>query len=392
MLGNAASVRYTKRASASTASIQLPWANCTTNNLQNLECAQIQVPIDWSQPQGKQITLGISRVKATGSSASRVGSLIFNPGGPGGIATEFCEYEAAGIPIFSKAIREHLDIVCPDPRGNEAEFEEMVKHNRAFGQSCLDLSGDLFKHVDTTSVAKDMEAIRAALNDGKLNWLGGSYGTQIGAQYAELYPNNIRAMVLDGDVGDSPSEVYLHTTESSTYENSLDRFFDWCSKKQTCALCGQNVAQLFDDLVAKGDKTPISAPGCLLTADTSSAGTCFPNVTGEDIRFNVQGNSYLTYKYGTSFSPGRWLKLGIALNDTLNGNATALSSAMAMKGRIRRFGKVWPWAVWTGTTTPRHSRRANTSSNSEAPLHLIPRALPRCINIRHNVSAGPLQS
>ncbi|KIW86891.1 uncharacterized protein Z519_12512 [Cladophialophora bantiana CBS 173.52] len=192
----------------------------------------------------------------------------------------------------------------------------MVKHNNAFGQSCLDLSGDFFKHVDTTSVAKNMEAIRVALNDGNLNWLGGSYGTQIGAQYAELYPNNIRAMVLDGDVGHSPSDVYLHAAESSTYENS-----PW-------------------SLLRLGrDKTPISAPGCLTTADISSAGTCFANVTGEDIRFNVQGNSYLTFKNGTSFSPCGWLKLGIALNDTFNGHATPLSSAMANR---EKNSTVWP--------------------------------------------------
>ncbi|KAK4944652.1 hypothetical protein LTR10_016086 [Elasticomyces elasticus] len=354
VVGNAASFSYNKDVLNGTTLFQIQWSNCTTNDPPNLDCGQIQVPLDWSQPDGEQITLGISRVKATGSSSSRVGSLIFNPGGPGSPATEFCEYQAAGTPVFSKAISEHFDIICPDPRGvgtsspiscdpglwnqkqslfpqSEAEFAEMVKHNKAFGQSCLDLSGGVFSHVDTTSVAEDMEAIRIALNDGKLNWLGVSYGTQIGAQYAELYPKNIRAMALDGNTDHSPSEVYILTAESSTYENELDRFFEWCNQNQSCAFHGQNVAQIFDDLVAKADKTPIPAPGCLPTADTAAASTCFPNVTGEDIRFNVQGS--LTYKYGSAFPGGGWLELGIVLNETLNGNATALSSAMANMGK-----------------------------------------------------------
>ena len=106
----------------------------------------------------------------------------------------------------------------------------------------MDLSGDLLKHVDAASVSKDMEAIRIALNDGKLSYLGGSYGTQIGAQYAKLYPNNIGAMVLDGNVAHSPSEVYLHMIAPSTYENELDRFFDWCHQNQTCTFYGENVA------------------------------------------------------------------------------------------------------------------------------------------------------
>ena len=191
----------TKPAASNNHSFQIQWANCPGEMPSNLDCGQFQVPLDWSKPNGAQITLGMTRVNATDNSA-RIGSLVFNPGGPGGIATQFCQYQAMGVQIFSEATNKHFDIICPDPRGigtsspircdpdlwnqrqslfpkDNASFEEMVQHNRAFGESCLNLTGDLFKHVDTTSVAKDIEAIRRALNDGKLNWLGESYGTQI---------------------------------------------------------------------------------------------------------------------------------------------------------------------------------------------------------------------
>jgi pimeloyl-ACP methyl ester carboxylesterase len=219
---------------------KIHWSSCSPNMPSNLDCGQLQVPLDWSQPSGKQIMLGMKRVKA--NSTTRIGNLIFNPGGPGGVATEFCQYQAAGFEVFSKESSAHFDIICPDPRGigtstpvlcdpdlwnqrqsvfpkDVKDFEEMVKINKAFGKSCLDRTGDLLRHVDTTSVVRDLEAIRIALNDGKLNWLGESYGTQIGAQYAELFPENIRAMVLDGNVDHSAPEIYALTAESSTYEN-----------------------------------------------------------------------------------------------------------------------------------------------------------------------------
>ncbi|KIN02979.1 hypothetical protein OIDMADRAFT_119587 [Oidiodendron maius Zn] len=316
----------------------------------NLECGQLKVPLDWSHSSGQQISLGMMKLKSAQTS-TRIGNLIFNPGGPGGIATTFCQAQAEGVQVFSKATTDHFDIICPDPRGigtsnpiscdsdlwnqwpslfpkDEASFTKLIEHNKAFGQSCIDKSGDIVKFVDTTSVARDIEAIRIALGDDKLNWIGISYGTQIGAQYAELYPENIRAMVLDGNVDHSAPEIYATTAESETYENELDRFSEWCSRNETCALYGQDVGRIFDELVATADSSPISAPGCLPTADTKVAGTCQPHVTGEDVRFNVEGNSLLTYKLDTAFSLG-WEKLGQALNESIHGNATLLSSGMA---------------------------------------------------------------
>jgi pimeloyl-ACP methyl ester carboxylesterase len=138
----------------------------------------------------------------------------------------------------------------------------MVEENKALGESCLNLTGPLLGHIDTISAAKDIEATRLALNEGKLNWMGFSYGTELGAAYAELYPENVRAMILDGNVDHSQSEISNFVTEMSTYENELTRFFDWCNETSSCALSGQNVAKVFDELVSNATRSPIPAPGC----------------------------------------------------------------------------------------------------------------------------------
>jgi pimeloyl-ACP methyl ester carboxylesterase len=160
--------------------------------------------------------------------------LFYNPGGPGGSATQavlaVAQLGAEGAPFFSENLLNHYDILGLDPRGvglsagvkcdpelwnarksiypaNEKEFEDMVKVSEAFHASCKKMTGSLFEHLDTTSVAEDFEIVRHALDEGKLNYFGQSYGSQIGEQYAELYPENIGRMALDGILDHSTSEI-----------------------------------------------------------------------------------------------------------------------------------------------------------------------------------------
>jgi pimeloyl-ACP methyl ester carboxylesterase len=219
-------------ASRSSAAPSISWSNCTASDPPTLDCGSIQVPLDYNQPKGDSITLVIARLKAP--SKTRIGNLVYNPGGPGGSATEVvlavAELGAEEAPFFSQNLLNHYDIIGLDPRGvglsagvkcnpdlwnarksiyptSEQEFEDMVTANKAFGASCANLTGPLFDHLDTTSVAKDIELVRLALNEGKLNYFALSYGSQIGEQYSELYPENIGRMALDGIVDHSTSEI-----------------------------------------------------------------------------------------------------------------------------------------------------------------------------------------
>ena len=123
----------------------------------------------------------------------------------------------------------------------------MVAHNRAVARSCLRETGPLFLHADTVSVARDHEALRIALGVSKVSWLGLSYGTQLGAKYAQLYPNRTRAMVLDAALDHSLSEVLLTADAISTVEEAFNRFADWCDTAPDCVLRGQDVRAVYDD-------------------------------------------------------------------------------------------------------------------------------------------------
>ena len=317
----------------------------------NLDCADLEVPVDWNHPDGEKITLGMTRHRA-GSPEKKVGSLVYNPGGPGGAGSVSAIAQALGLAPYSNATAEYYDVIGLDPRGigmstpvkcdpelynkrvtlfpsNEEEFNSMVAANKALGESCRDKTGALFFHLDTTSAAHDLEAVRQALGEDKLNWIGLSYGTMLGAAYAELYPNNVGRMVLDGNVDHSLSETSALHAESSTYEDALNQFFLWCNTIATleeCPLKGRDLPNVFDQLVATANKSPIPALEC----SGNASSPCRPDVNGEDIRTNIQGNGYLAFVPALTGVPNSgWATLAGALNATLAGDASGLSSSIA---------------------------------------------------------------
>lgn len=314
----------------------LHWTSCPYPDAPaELQCASIEVPVDHAHPDGPKATVTVDRLRATG--AHPVGSLFFDPGGPGGSGTEFLYGEAMGTRLFSAATREHFDVIGVDPRGvglsspvrcdpalldrrvslfpeDEAAFRRLVDRNRELGESCRRLTGPLLDHVDTVSAARDLELLRRALGQGKLNYLGLSYGSQLGATYAELFPDRIRTMALDGALDHSLSTPALMRGETHAYEDSLDRFADWCARDTSCSLHGTDVGSLVDALVAQADRTPIPAPQC------AEDGDCRTSVTGEDILLNVQ--NLLLF-------PARRADLALALGRARDGDASAFSPALA---------------------------------------------------------------
>ncbi len=149
-----------------------------------------------------------------------------------------------------------------------------------------------------------------------LNYVGLSYGTVLGAQYAQLFPDNIRTMALDGIVQHSQSEASNLIIESSSYELVLNGFFDWASTNKSSALQGKNVEGIWTSLIANASMKAIPAPACNGTV-------CRTSVTAEDIQFNAQ--SFLAF-YGTSFLGANWQMLSQALLNATQGDASALST------------------------------------------------------------------
>ena len=275
--------------------------------------------------------------------AERIGYLLFNPGGPGGSAVD--ELSDGASADFWRGIEAHhyFDIVGPDPRGvghstpvqcdpeiwnkrvtqfpqTETEYIALVETYKAAGESCAEKSGDLLNFVDTASAARDIEAIRLALGDEPLSYIGMSYGTQLGSQYAELFPENIRAMVLDGNLDHTQDEVYALTTEVDGFEKTLDQFFKWCAEDTSCELYNEtNLPSKFDAFISTANSHSIPAPACVTN---SSAPQCYPDATGYEMLRVIQ--SALVFPNGELGAPG-WSGLSVLLQEAMSGDASHLS-------------------------------------------------------------------
>ena len=240
---------------------QLTWTNCADDlaAAAGLECATLQVPIDPAKPSGPTTELALIRQPSTGSASERIGSLVINPGGPGGSGLEFLTSAAAAFPA---ELTNAFDLVSFDPRGVAAsspveclddaaaeeqlagdlspdtaeELSKAVADQKQFLASCQANSAELLTHMSTADVAADLDQIRSALGDEKLTYLGFSYGTAIGAAYATLYPENSRALVLDGSVSPKSTSEEEALAQAQGFENTLANFVSACNADKGCAL------------------------------------------------------------------------------------------------------------------------------------------------------------
>ncbi|GLW05293.1 peptidase [Microtetraspora sp. NBRC 13810] len=244
-----------------------------------VECGTLAVPIDWDRPHGPTIDLALARRKAT-DPAARIGSLVINPGGPGGSGVDFA-FVAHGY--FSPEIARRFDIVGFDPRGvarsnpilcsadfehqlppvilkSQADYDAWIAYNERLRADCRSHTGPLFDHVDTLSVVRDLDAIRAALGEAKLSYYGASYGTLIGQQYAELFPRRVRALALDSNMDHSVGTAAFVETQAAAVQDSFDEFVSWCERDPSCALNGRDVRAFWRDLLVRADRGEVHPP------------------------------------------------------------------------------------------------------------------------------------
>ncbi|PKQ26958.1 MAG: alpha/beta hydrolase [Actinobacteria bacterium HGW-Actinobacteria-4] len=232
---------------------QVQWERCGA-----LDCATILVPLDWSKPNGDTIEIAVNR-HAAGNQGDRIGSLLINPGGPGGSGLDLTEYFVSSA---GDRLLDSYDVIGFDPRGvgsstpvkcgdgaeldafyiadtvieTEADVEAARQAVADFAQRCLDISGPVVENVDTISAARDMDVIRAVVGDSELHYLGYSYGTQLGATYAQLYPHNVGRIVLDGAVDFLLPPEELSEGQAEGFEDALTEFLQWCVPQEMCLL------------------------------------------------------------------------------------------------------------------------------------------------------------
>ena len=250
------------------------------------QCATVPVPVDYANPQGPQAQLAVIKVPATGD---RIGVLMVNPGGPGASAVDMVAGLAAGL--ADTEITRRFDLVGFDPRGvghstpqvrcrTDAEFDAyrrdpMVDYSQAgvahieavnqqIAQNCVDRTGrDFLANVGTASTAQDMDVVRRALGESQLNYLGFSYGTDLGARYAERYPDRVRAMVLDGAVDPAADPMEESIRQLAGFQTAFNDYAADCARSTDCPL-GQDPAQFvarYHQLVDPLAQQPAYVPG-----------------------------------------------------------------------------------------------------------------------------------
>ncbi len=241
------------------------WAPCPASTTE--QCGTVPVPVDYAHPGGPSLSLAVAEIPASGP-GTPLGDLVFNPGGPGESGVGLLPVIAGSLP---KAVTQRFAIVGFDERGTGASTRLSCGPSpaaaaavdplpatagatlpaaalyRGMAASCAAADPGLAGHVDTLDAARDLDRIRQALGQAKLTFLGLSYGTLLGAAYAQLYPTHVRAMVLDGAVVPGMSLAADATAEAPALEASLAHFFATCAAQPSCAL-GPDPAATWDAL------------------------------------------------------------------------------------------------------------------------------------------------
>ena len=258
---------------------KVTWKSCKKGKNGDLRCAQVKVPLDYTKPKGKTITIAMAKMPATGKKP--MGTLFVNPGGPGASGIDMA---GRANTYFSDGIREKYDIVGFDPRGvgestavqcyedddlgkfldssfdlsdpEQAKKEQVAL--KAFAKACEEKSGELLPFVGTESAARDMDVMRQLVGDPKFNYVGFSYGTSLGGQYAELFPKNVGRMILDGAVDVTRSGAQHAYDQTLGFETVLKRYAKSCVDSGRCVL-GSTVDQARQkvrSLLETAKKTP----------------------------------------------------------------------------------------------------------------------------------------
>lgn len=253
---------------------EISWTDCGSD-----ECGTLDVPISYQDPGAGSIELAVERAKATGQ---RVGSLVVNPGGPGAGGTYLAEQADS---YFAADLRAAYDIVGFDPRGTgdsspvdcltddeldafiaadpdpdtPEEVIEGEENTEEFWAGCEAKSAELGAHVSTVEAARDMDVLRAVLGEDKLDYLGFSYGTRLGATYAELYPDKTGRLVLDGAVDPALGAREGALSQAAGFETALRSYIQSCVDEGDCFL-GDDVdagLRTIKDLLDTIDKEPL---------------------------------------------------------------------------------------------------------------------------------------
>ena len=291
----------------------------------DVQVGHLEVPVDYSNASLGTIDLYVARHLA--DPAQRIGSLLVNPGGPGFGGSDFAIYADQ---IYSQTLLDHFDIIGWDPRGtglsepaidciddydhyfantditpdDELERQQLIALAQEFADACVAKNSDLLPYVGTNNSARDMNAIREALGEDKISYFGFSYGSELGATWATLFPDTVRAAVLDGAADPDADYTESGIQQATGFEGSINTFLAKCSANTSCAFHNGGYAEgAFDELMLSIDENPI------------------PTVSG---RPDLSRGMALTGVADAMYSERLWPQLEQALADAQNGDGGGL--------------------------------------------------------------------
>ncbi|PAZ16535.1 peptidase [Streptomyces sp. SA15] len=300
------------------------------------QCATMKAPLDWDEPKGDTIKLALIRAKASGDASRRIGSLVFNFGGPGGSGV-------TTLPAFGKdfaTLRTRYDLVSFDPRGvgrsvpvecqndlqldayfqqdatpdDTAERAKLLDNTREFNAACEKNSERMLPHVRTTDAARDLDLMRKVLGDDKLHYFGISYGTELGGVYAHLFPKNVGRAVFDAVVDPTQNPEQGSLGQAKGFQRALDNFAEDCtSRTEWCPIgdSAEDVKSRIAELLADLDSKPIPGFYPRELTQTPAANGILQALYSQDLwKYLTEG---LEQAYG---GDGRIL---MALSDAMNG-------------------------------------------------------------------------
>jgi pimeloyl-ACP methyl ester carboxylesterase len=361
----------------------IAWQNCRDG----FQCARVRVPLDYDQPKGEQISLALVRLPAS-TPTKRIGSLFLNPGGPGGSGAEFARGVAKLLPL---QIRARFDIVGFDPRGiggstalrcfdtfdesvaalppfifpvTPAQERQQWASNRTLTDACVRHGGPILNHMSTADVARDLNFLRQAVGDRKLNYLGYSYGSVLGQTYANMFPSTVRALVIDGVIDPIAwttgrgaearlMPVGIRMGSDVGGQATLRQFFTLCEKAGTdCALAG-HAKHRFAALAARLRLRPI-------TLDDGNGGT-----------FEFTYDLFIAVTLTSLYQPESWSDLATFVADLeapagrsrLSREFAALREATsATQEQYPNFVEGSPGVACSDSTNPRSFRAWQTAA------------------------------
>lgn len=256
------------------------WKPCVDGFADGSECGTMEVPFDYSDPSVGTFTLRMRRHPATDPS-KRIGSMLVNPGGPG-FGGQYLAENAEGI--FGLEVNRRFDIIGWDPRGtgestpavdcfdnydeyvsydptpsDDAEKQAIVDISKKFADACAEGSGTILPYISTNNSARDMDAIRQALGEDKISYFGFSYGSELGATWATMFPDTVRAAVLDGAADPTADAITGSLQQAAGFEKELNAFLDQCATSTLCVFRnGGNPGKALDELIKKVDAKPVT--------------------------------------------------------------------------------------------------------------------------------------